>query len=151
MKINIYRIKEEEIILGLNLLEALYLELGEESESIKFLSATFLKNILNSGKTVFYMISSEQIQHLGFFTLTTSQAIYAGGQYGIIDEFYILPQYRYTKIGLKIIEEIKKIGKEKGWKRIDVTAPTNSDENGVVNFYLKANFLHTGQKLKLNI
>lgn len=153
MKINIHKIEEEEINLGIELLEALYSELGEESESINFLSATFLKNIFESGKTVFYMISLEDKANIGFFTLTTSQAIYAGGQYGIIDEMYVIPKYRSMKIGSSIIHEIKNIGKEKGWKRIDVTAPTNSNEvaNGAVNFYLKAGFLHTGPKLKLII
>lgn len=151
MTIKIKKIKDEEINLGLEFLEALYLELGEESESIKYLSETFLKSILESGKTEFYFIDSDDVQKLGFFTLTNSQAIYAGGQYGSLDEMYIIPQYRSMKIGLTIIEEIKRIGKEKNWKRIDVTAPTDSNEKGAVNFYIKAGFLHTGPKLKIII
>ena len=127
MKINIHKIEEEEINLGIELLEALYSELGEESESINFLSATFLKSIFELGKTVFYMISLEDKANIGFFTLTTSQAIYAGGQYGIIDEMYVIPKYRSMKIGSSIIHEIKNIGKEKGWKRIDVTNYNESE------------------------
>lgn len=63
MTIKIKKIKDEEINLGLEFLESLYLELGEESESIKYLSETFLKSILESGKTEFYFIDSDDVQN----------------------------------------------------------------------------------------
>ena len=96
----------------LKLLTELYLELGEEKESIKFLTSDLIHFILDSGATEIYLVK-ENLKDIGLITLTESQAIYAGGKYGVIDEMYIIPNYRENKIGEKMIKYIFSIAKDK--------------------------------------
>lgn len=134
----------------LKLLTALYSELGEESESISFLSAGLINNMLSSGKTEIYFAKSDA-NIIGIFTLTESQAIYAGGEYGTIDEMYIRPDYRSQKTGRKIIEFIIQAANQKGWHRIDVTTPTEIKWKRTRKFYEQNGFAFTGSKYKLKL
>ena len=135
---------------AIELLTALYLELGEEKESLDYLNKELLEKILATDKTKIYLGKSNE-KIIGLFTLTESQAIYAGGTYGVIDEMYVLPAYRSQNIGKIFLEKIKKIGIEKGWKRIDVTAPTEEKWKRTVRFYEKNGFVFTGPKLKWKV
>jgi GNAT superfamily N-acetyltransferase len=62
---------------------------------------------------------------------------------------YIKPGFRSNNIGSQIITDIKHIGKEKAWTRIDVTAPTEERWVRTVDFYKRCGFVFTGPKLKL--
>lgn len=130
-----------------NLLEKLYLELGEEREYIAFLSIELIHKILDSGRTEIYLaIEKENV--LGILTLSESQAIHAGGNYGIIDEIYILPEHRNRKIGQSFIEFVAMLARERNWRRVDVTAPTDLKWQKTIDFYENNGFEFTGPKLK---
>jgi GNAT superfamily N-acetyltransferase len=85
---------------------------------------------------------------VGLLTLTESQSIYAGGNYGTIDEMYLLPDSRDRKIGRQFLEFIFSIAREKQWQRIDVTAPTEAKWQKTIDFYESNGFQFTGPKLK---
>lgn len=85
----------------------------------------------------------------GFFTLSESFAIFAHGHYGIINELWIKPERRSEGIGESVIKEIQRLGRQKGWRRIDVTAPASSDWDRTFEFYKKCGFEMTGRKLKI--
>mgnify|MGYP003886029359 CR=1 FL=1 len=145
----IKKINTEDIQTIRELLEKLYLELGEEKESIKFLNDELITQLINNDNTtILKAVNINEI--IGLITLTESQAIYAGGKYGSIDEMYVKQTYRNQNIGKLLIKYAVKIGKNKGWKRIDVTAPTENNKSAL-NFYNKNNFIFTGPKLKLKI
>lgn len=133
------------------LLKELYRELGEESESIDFLSPDFVRQMLESKNTEVYLAYNHNRETVGIISLTESQAFYAGGKYGVIDEMYIIPGFRSNNIGSQIITDIKHIAKQKGWKRIAVTAPTEERWVRTVDFYKRNGFEFTGPKLKLKI
>ena len=84
---------------------------------------------------------------IGMISFTESQSIYSGGIYGSIDEMYVEPQYRSSKIGHLMVEKVKKMALERKWTRIVVTAPTGDNERAV-NFYERNGFQFTGPKLK---
>ena len=132
------------------LLSELYLELGEEKESIAFLSGEFIRFIINTEVTKIYLVREEH-QYIGIFTLTESQAIYAGGKYGIIDEMYISPDFRQKKIGEDILKYIFQIALKNNWKRVDVTAPTDEKWIRTRKFYEKNGFVFTGPKYKFKL
>lgn len=134
----------------ISMLERLYLELGEEKESIKFLSIPLLESITKDGGTLILKAVSTNKEILGILCLSEAQAIYAGGVYGIVNDMYVIPQYRSQSIGKKLVEETKKIAIEKNWRRIEVTAPTNENEE-TVKFYKNNGFVFTGPKLKWKI
>lgn len=133
------------------LLKELYLELGEEKKSVDFLSPVFVRQILESKNTEVYLAYNHNRETVGIVSLTESQAFYAGGKYGVIDEMYIVPGFRSKNIGSQIISDIKHIAKQKGWKRVDVTAPTEERWVRTIDFYKRNGFEFTGPKLKLKI
>lgn len=85
---------------------------------------------------------------VGVITIQEAFAFYAGGKYGIINELYIKPNFRSKGFGEILIKETIKIGKDKNWKRIDVTAPPENKWKRTEEFYIKNGFQYTGPKLK---
>ncbi len=151
MVISIIQAGAKEINTIIALLKELYLELGEEADSIVFVNEELIENIINSKKTAIYLAKSELGNAVGIITLTESQAIYAGGSYGTIDEMYVIPEFRSNRVGLLLMEEVKAIGQIRGWKRIYVTAPTEKRWERTVLFYEKCGFQFTGPKLKVKL
>lgn len=132
------------------LLEELYFELGEEKESIAFLTENLILELVQNGRTTILKATDLQDEIIGILTLTESQAIYCGGFLGTIDEMFVVQNFRNQKVGEKLLNKAKEIAEEKGWKRLDVTAPTDEDE-ATVNFYKKNGFVFTGPKLKFKL
>ena len=151
MDITIEKAKQQEISTIIELLKALYLELGEEAESIIFLNENLVKEIISSGRTEIYLAKGINFKIIGIATLTECQSIYTGGKYGLLDEMYVLPEFRSTDIGKKLVGKIIAHAKQNGWKRIDVTTPTEKRWERTVKFYQSCGFTFTGQKLKLSI
>lgn len=139
----------DSIPLIIQLLKDLYIELGEEEESVVYLNERLVKEILDSQQTEVYLAYDHNHEVAGLVTLTECQSFYAGGKYGLIDEMFIKPGFRSNNIGSQIITDVKHIGKEKGWTRIDVTAPTEERWKRTVAFYERCGFVFTGPKLKL--
>jgi GNAT superfamily N-acetyltransferase len=130
------------------LLNALYIELGEEQSSNAFLNLTLLEELLTSGKTEI-LLAGEKNLCVGILTYTETQAAYAGGKYATIDEMFVLPPYRQAGVGKQLIAELKKIALHKNWKRLDVTTPTEESKKKATKFYQSCGFIYTGQKLKI--
>lgn len=128
----------------------LYLELGEEQESLEFLTDELIISMVNNGSTKIFL-AEDNDEIIGLLTLTESQAIYAGGKYGVIDEMYVIPEYRSKQVGALLVNKAKEIAQEKNWKRIDVTAPTEERWKRTVAFYEKCGFVFTGPKLKFQL
>lgn len=150
MKFTIEKAQKKDYVIVLHLLTALYSELGEEAESLKFLSEDFLDKILQSGRTEVFLIKDED-STIGVFTLTESHAIYAGGKYGVMDEMFIELSCRSKGVGRQVIEFSRELAKESKWKRIDVTAPTEERWERTSRFYEKNGFVFTGPKYKLRL
>ena len=147
MKVNIEIASKNNFEEVVYMLESLYLELGEERESIEFLNISLIESITKDGNTLILKATSTNDEILGILCLSEAQAIYAGGNYGIVNDMYVYPQYRSKYIGKKLIEKAKELAKEKNWKRIEVTAPT-SENKKTIDFYKKNEFVFTGPKMK---
>ena len=103
-------------------LRELYSELGEEAESLAWLSEELVADLRRKGTLIF--VAELEGRVAGLATLTRTQAIYAGGEYGVIDEMYVAPEARSLGVGAKLVEACVDEAKVQGWKRLDVTAPT---------------------------
>ena len=88
---------------------------------------------------------------VGVTTVMESFAIYAGGNYGIIDEMYVVPGQRSRGTGKLLIEAVKELGRRKGWLRIDVTTPPEDRWKRTVKFYEEQGFVFTGPKMRFRL
>jgi GNAT superfamily N-acetyltransferase len=88
---------------------------------------------------------------VGVLTLFEAFAIYAGGNYGIIDEMYVEPEYRSRGVGGKLLQAVKDHGAARGWMRLDVAAPPEKRWERTVRFYEAQGFVFTGPKLRLRL
>ena len=102
------------------------------------------------GFNAFLAINSEG-EAVGAITLVESFAIYAGGHFGVICELYVAPAYRSQGVGKKLLDAVKAGARERGWKRIDVTAPPEEKWVPTVKFYERAGFVFTGPKMRYSV
>ncbi|WP_444935175.1 GNAT family N-acetyltransferase [Microbulbifer sp. JTAC008] len=86
-------------------------------------------------------------------TLSRSAAIYAGGNYGVIEELYVEPGFRSQFIGKALLAEAISFAKEEGWPRLEVSTPERENWQRTIDFYLREGFLENsvGERLKLEL
>jgi GNAT superfamily N-acetyltransferase len=99
--------------------------------------------------TVTLIARSDNGEAIGVATVVENFAIYADGHYGVINELYVVPEYRSQRVGEMLLEAIRDLGKERNWKRIDVTAPGGDKWERTRAFYERHGYVFTGPKLKL--
>ncbi len=81
----------------------------------------------------------------GVLTLVESQAVYAGGRYGIVNEGYVVPQWRSAGVGGELMRAAQAIAIERGWERLEVCAPRHQPRT--IRFYETHGFHLGGPKL----
>ena len=81
---------------------------------------------------------------IGFATLCESYALYTEGAFGILQEFYVLPEYRNLNVGKRLFDHIKIFAKEQQWKRMELCTPPVPEFDRTVNFYQDNEFERTG-------
>lgn len=83
-----------------------------------------------------------------FFTLAEAFAIFARGRYGTINELWVRPDVRGQGVGALVLDHCRAFGIERGWRRIDVSAPASAEWDRSFEFYKRRGFVPTGRKLK---
>ena len=136
-----------------NLVFKLLNELSEGSGDTPKLDPTKILADWQSSESRFtvFIAFSESMEALGIVTIAENFAIYAGGNYGIINELYVEPSVRSKQIGKMLIETAKAYAQAKGWRRLDVVAPLGDKWQRTVNFYVREGFVQTGPKLKFMV
>jgi GNAT superfamily N-acetyltransferase len=85
---------------------------------------------------------------VGILTLGESGAVYAGGKFGVIHEFYIDPEIRSQGIGKLLLEKAKKKSLDLNWHRLEVGTPPFPVWDRTKDFYLREGFQEIGPRLK---
>ncbi len=129
----------------------LLVELGEEGDELGSLAEDkVLKAWRREGDHFQVFVARNDAGEItGVLTLTETFAIYANGYYGIINEMYVSPEVRSEGVGALLVDAVKEYGRQKGWTRIDVTAPESERWERTRRFYEKQGFVFTGPKLKV--
>ncbi|MGB8518802.1 MAG: GNAT family N-acetyltransferase [Candidatus Tumulicola sp.] len=86
---------------------------------------------------------------IGVLTLCESCAPYAGGYFGTIQEFYIVPEMRSQGVGQAMLEYAREIALQKKWNRLEVTATLDPSFARSVAFYRSFGFRDSGPRLYL--
>lgn len=128
---------------------ALLEELGDEGQELGSIGSHVRRRWESQPSLMSTLIAYDgDGELLGLLTLVEGFAIYANGAYGIIAEMYVVPAARSSGIGRRLIERAVEIGRERGWSRIDVTAPESAVWQRSVRFYESCGFKFAGPKLK---
>jgi len=70
-------------------------------------------------------------------TMTETYALYVSGTIGVVQEFYVAPQFRATGVGSMLIEQVKDYGKKCNWSCIELCTPPLPEFDRTLNFYQK--------------
>ena len=90
------------------------------------------------------IIGEYQNKPIAVATFTETYALYAGGKIGLIQEFYVSPEFRASSIGSMLIEQIKKYGKEHDWSCLELCTPPLPEFERTLNFYQKSGLVPVG-------
>jgi len=140
--------KDADIVLELS--KKLFTELGHpfpffENDS----SMSFCKDILKNGDYIVFLSFDSQNSACGMISLSDAISVYAGGKFGVIREFYVIPEMRSLGIGKRLLHAAKELARSKGWIRLEVTPPHKDQWIRTYSFYMREGFIEIGPRLKL--
>jgi GNAT superfamily N-acetyltransferase len=87
-------------------------------------------------------------QAVGMAGIVQSIAIYTLGPFGVLNELYVLPEYRSLGVGKLLIAAITEYGENKGWARIEVGLPEQGLFQRTFDFYQREGFEEIGPRVK---
>ncbi len=105
--------------------------------------------LLESGAYTALLALDDDGQVCGILSLNEGAAIYAGGRFGVIREFYVLEQQRSRGVGRSLLQAARQIAVSRGWKRLEVTPPHRDHWRRTYAFYMREGFVEIGPRLKL--
>jgi GNAT superfamily N-acetyltransferase len=89
---------------------------------------------------------------LGFLALYESYALYTEGTFGTIPEFFVRLAHRSKGVGAALLSEAKRVGRTKGWRRLEVTTPPLPQFERTLAFYQRQGFsISGGRKMKAEL
>ena len=122
-----------EVYAILELIEELLMELEDERVDIPWVNrekvhADIRRNLdteagTKSGRGQLLAILAKDPSGVavGVLTLVQSFALYAGGEYGVIDEMYVRPEYRGQDVERQLLDEAVAIATRRKWFHLDIT------------------------------
>ena len=81
---------------------------------------------------------------IGFGALCESYSLYAEGSFGVIQEFYVAPEYRSKSVGSELLAEIVDYAKSRHWTRLELCTPPLPEFERTLSFYQNNGFEITG-------
>jgi GNAT superfamily N-acetyltransferase len=131
------------------LIGELFLELGHKPPVADFTQlVTLCKDVLKKDECAIFLSTNPKGYADGIITVSEGVSIYAGGRFGVIREFYVVPEMRSRGVGKALLEKAKEFSLNKGWKRIEVSLPSQDEHIRTYNFYTREGFREIGPRLK---
>jgi GNAT superfamily N-acetyltransferase len=148
--IAVVRAAPEQLPVVLRLVQRLLMELSDDPAEFDGWDPAKVRLALESAGDRFaaLLAQTQAGEIVGVATLTEAIAAYAHGRYGIISELYVVPSHRSHGVGRILLDAVKAFGRERGWRRVDVTAPPEARWERTVDFYRRNGFVFTGPKLR---
>ncbi len=93
------------------------------------------------------LLAADDDEIVGVVTLAETLSLYAGGRIGVLNELYVVPEYRSAGVGKILLDAAKELGEERGWTRLEVTTPGDEYER-TLRFYEREGFMEIGPRYK---
>ena len=85
-------------------------------------------------------------------TISETYALYAGGKIGVIQEFYVIPEFRCSGVGAMLIEQVRAYGKKRGWSCLELCTPPLPEFERTLSFYQHNGLVPVGgRKMRQNL
>jgi len=108
--------------------------------------------VIEGKYTVLLARDADGGEPLGFLALYESFALYAEGAFGTIPELFVRPAYRSSGVGAALLEQARRLGQSRGWRRLEVTTPPLPQFDRTLAFYQQQGFsISGGRKLKVDL
>lgn len=93
------------------------------------------------------LLAADDDEIVGVVTLSETLSLYAGGRIGVLNELYVVPEYRSAGVGKILLDAAKELGEQRGWTRLEVTTPGDEYER-TLRFYEREGFMAIGPRYK---
>ena len=103
--------------------------------------------LIVSGRCVSFILESDQ-KPVGILNISIAHAIRNCGEYGILEELYIEPDYRSRGFGKELLDCAKELARQNHWPRLEVGAPSLEHWRRTFAFYRNNGFEEIGPRLK---
>jgi len=131
------------------LVKDLFLELGHTPPIADFhQSVELYKDMFEKDEYTIFLAVNTNGDADGIITVNEGVSLYAGGRFGVIREFYVVPEMRSRGVGKALLEKVKEFSRSKGWRRIEVTLPSKDEHIRTYSFYAREGFHEIGPRLK---
>ncbi|VVC82426.1 GNAT family N-acetyltransferase [Sideroxydans sp. CL21] len=85
-------------------------------------------------------------------TIAETYALYAGGKIGVIQEFYVIPEFRSSGVGAVLIEQVRSYGQKRAWSCIELCTPPLPEFDRTISFYQNNGLVPVGgRKMRQNL
>jgi GNAT superfamily N-acetyltransferase len=122
---------------------------GVQHFNVNLDEATQICARLIAAKSYVALVAAEASNPLGFAGLCESHALYTEGTFGIIQEFYVVPEVRYSGIGGVLLKRAIDYARSRGWRRLELCTPPLPEFDRSLAFYERNGFQVTGgRKMK---
>ena len=147
IKISVQAAQDKDVAIVSSFVHALLDELsGGKPPAIE--GVTEGAEVILAGSSVITAIAYADDDPVGVMTLNECAAIYAGGKFGEISELYVRPDMRSQGVAQQLLDHAQQEARARGWKRIEVGAPSQPDWHRTLNFYLRNGFDEVGPRLR---
>jgi len=99
----------------------------------------------------FIALETNTNEPIGAITISLASAIYNGGDFGVITEFYVKDDYRSKGLGKILIKTALDFARSQNWNIVEVGAPNKSEWPRTIEFYKQNGFLEKGPKLRIHL
>ena len=129
----------------ISLLNRLLEELGGEPIPIEDAQSALLRLVADPAAG-FALLAIEEKSIVGICTVSFQEAVRARGRYALIQEMYVVPQFRSRGVGAALVEEAVSQARSLGCRTVEVGTPAGGDRQEA--FYQRLGFAPVGLRLR---
>lgn len=131
------------------LVRQLLLELSpEEAEEINRMELFEVAEQLLGAGDLRALLAFQGMTPVAVLTMHQGAALYTGGRFGEISEFYVVPELRSQGVGKRLLDSAAELALRAGWRRLEVGTPPTDEWPKTLEFYQRNGFTSIGARLR---
>jgi GNAT superfamily N-acetyltransferase len=130
----------------------LLVELGGKPLATPVLAET-AQALIDDDSTGVVLVAEHANEVVGIIGVSWQIAMRIPGRYGVIQELWVKPEFRYMTIGADLVAALAKLAYEQGVERIEVGLPSKRYPglSATEAFYINNGFVEIGMRMRRNV